>query len=87
MSVIICSAKEAKKKMEHMNDDDLVVLAVLNKKTLLHNQTKQIKKISGEELIDRADIIEYQDNDFFGRFSLYGISQDNIHSILFPQLE
>ena len=87
MGVMICSAKVAMKKMEHINDDDLVVLAVLNKKSMLHNQTKQIKKRSGEELIDRADVIEYQDNDFFGRFSLYGISKEDIHSILFPQLE
>lgn len=87
MSIIICSAKEAKKKMEHMNDDDLVVLAVLNKETLLHNQTKQIKKKNSDDLIDSADTIEYQDNDYFGRFSLYGISKDDIHSILFPQLE
>lgn len=87
MSVIICSAKEAKKKMEHMNDDDLVVLAVFNRKSLLHSQTKQIKKKNSDDLIDSADTIEYQDNDYFGRFSLYGISKEDIHSILFPQLE
>ena len=39
--------------------------------------------------MDEADSIEYEDNDFFGRFSLYGVVRDKniIQNILFPQLE
>lgn len=91
MGVIICSAKEAYKLMEHMNEDDMVILSVINKKTYRHDIPKKIRKKSGEELIKKADNIFYQDNDFFGTISLYGVLQekgsDTIHSILFPQME
>ena len=71
MNVIVCSVKEAYKLMEHMNEDDMVVLTVLNKKTHIHSIPKRIKKKNGEELIKRADNILYQNNDFFGMLSLY----------------
>lgn len=85
----MCSVKEAKKLFEHMNDDDMVTLTVFSKKTFLHNQPKRIKKKNGEELIEKADSIKYQDNEIFGRLSLYGVVQekDIIHNILFSQLE
>ena len=57
MNVIVCSVKEAYKLMEHMNEDDMVVLTVLNKKTHIHSIPKRIKKKNGEELIKRADNI------------------------------
>lgn len=63
---------------------------ILDKKTHIHNIPKRIKKKKGEELIRKADNIFYQDNEFFGTLSLYGIlkEKDNIiHNILFPQLE
>ena len=83
----VITVKEAKKLLEHMNDDDIVILSLLNQKTYVHAQPKRIKKINGERLIDRADAIEYQDNDFFGRLSLYGVTTDKymIHNLLFPQ--
>lgn len=87
--VIVCSAKEAMKLLEHMNGDDMVTLTILSRKPYIHSQAKRIKKKNGEELINRADIIEYQDNDIFGRLSLYGVvkEKDVIHNLLFPQLE
>lgn len=89
MSVIMCSVKDAVKLMEHMGDDDMVLLTVINKKDYVHDVPKRIKKTKGEELIRQANNIFYQDNDFFGTISLFGISQrnDSIHNILFPQLE
>ena len=83
----VITVKEAKKLLEHMNDDDIVILSLLNQKTYVHYQPKRIKKINGERLIDRANAIEYQDNDFFGRLSLYGVTTDKymIHNLLFPQ--
>ena len=89
MSVIMCSVKDAVKLMEHMRDDDMVLLTVINKKDYVHDVPKRIKKTKGEELIRQANNIFYQDNDFFGTISLFGISQrnDSIHNILFPQLE
>lgn len=84
---IMCSVKDAKKLFEHMNDDDMVTLTVFSKKTFRHDETKRIKKKSGEELIDKANSIEYQDNDIFGRLSLYGVvkEKDVIHNLLFAQ--
>lgn len=88
-NTIMCSVKEAKKLFEHMNDDDMVVLTIFNKQTFKHSESKRIKKENGEELIERADGIEYQDNEIFGRLSLYGVvkEKDIIHNLLFPQLE
>lgn len=88
-SIIICSVKEACELMKHMNQDDTVILTILNKKTHAHDMPKRIKKKEGEELIEQADNIYYQDNDFFGTLSLYGVlkEEDIIHNILFPQLE
>ena len=85
----MCSVKDAVKLMEHMSDDDMVLLTVVNKKTFVHDLPKRIKKQKGEELIRQADNRFYQDNDFFGTISLYGVlkEKDSIHNLLFPQLE
>ena len=89
MGVIVCSVKEAFELMKHMDENDMVILSVVNRKTYVHNIPKRIKKKNGEELIKNADNICYQDNDFFGTLSLYGVlpEKDTIHNILFPQLE
>lgn len=86
---IMCSVKDAKKLFEHMNDEDMVTLTVFSKKSFKHQKSRRIPKKNGEELIDQADTIEYQDNDIFGRLSLYGVVQekDIIHNLLFPQLK
>ena len=86
---IVCSAKDAIKLMEHMNKEDLVVLNVVNRKNYIH-QIEKIKKEKGENLIKQADSVYYQDNDFFGTISLFGVLKENnftVHNILFPQLE
>lgn len=89
MGVIVCSVKEAYELMNHMDESDMVILTILDKKTHIHSIPKRIKKKNGEELIRRADNILYQDNDFFGILSLYGVLKDKniIHNISFPQLE
>ena len=88
--VITCSVKEAVKLMEHLNEDDMITLTIIDKKShIIHSQPKRIKKKNGENLIDNADSIEYQDNEIFGRLSLYGVTSEKnlIHNLLFPQLE
>lgn len=87
--IITCSIKEAIKLMEHLNEDDMVTLTIVNRRNYIHDKSKQIKKKKGEELIKQADSIEYQNNDFFGRISLLGVlpDKDVIQNILFPQLE
>ena len=86
---IVCSAKQACNLMKHLNDNDIVILSVLNKKTFLHEKNRNIKKKNGEELIKQAEIISYQDNDYFCTLTLEGVLRDKdiIHNILFQQLE
>lgn len=86
---VVCSVKEAYKLMDHMNEDDIVILTVFNKKTYVHDKSQRIQKRKGEELIRQANDIYYQDNDIFGRLSLYGVlkEQNIVHNILFPQQE
>ena len=62
---IVCSAKQACNLMKHLNDNDIVILSVLNKKTFLHEKNRNIKKKKGEELIKQAETISYKDNDYF----------------------
>lgn len=85
--VVMCSVKDAKELLEHLSNDDMLTLTIFSKKTYEHFQNKRIYKRNGEELIDQADTIEYQDNDIFGRLSLYGVlpEDDIIHNLLFAQ--
>lgn len=87
--VITCSVKEAVKLIEHLNEDDMITLTIIDKKTHIYTQPKRIKKKNGEKLFDKADSIEYQNNDIFGRLSLYGVTSEKniIHNLLFHQLE
>ncbi len=88
--IITCSVKEATKLMEHLNEDDMVTLTIVDKKAkIIHTEPRRIKKKNGEKLLAKAETIEYQDNDFFGRFSLFGTKKDKdiVQNILFPQLE
>lgn len=90
MGTVICSVKDAFELMKQMDENDMVILSVIDRKTYIHDIPKRIKKKNGEELIKKADNIYYQDNDLFGTLSLYGVlkEKDNIiHNILFPQLE
>lgn len=88
--IIICSVKEATKLMEHLNEDDMVTLTIIDKRAKIkHSEPQRIKKKNSEKLFVKAETIEYQNNDFFGRFSLYGTTKERtiIQNILFPQLE
>mgnify|MGYP007105999600 FL=1 len=89
MGIIVCSVKDAFELMKHMDENDMVILSVIDKKSYIHDIPKKIKKKKSEELIEKADNIRYQDNDYFGTLSLYGVlkEKDTIHNILFPQLE
>ena len=49
--VITCSVKEAAKLMEHLNEDDLITLTIIDNKTHIHTQPKRIKKKNGEKLL------------------------------------
>lgn len=89
MATIVCSAEKACELMKHIDKDKVVILTVIDEKTYIHSIPKKIQKEKSEELINQADNIFYQDNDFFGTLSLYGVlkEKDVIHNLLFPQLE
>ena len=83
------SVKKMKEIMKHLNDDDMITLIVGNQFTRIWEEPKRICKSESDILIGKAKSIEYQDNDFFGRATLYGVVTDKniVQSILFPQLE
>lgn len=89
MGEIKCSVKEALELLSHMNKDDEVILTVNDTKNYVHLKPKRIKVKKGEEYIEKANDIKYQDNEMFGRISLYGVTREKgvVHNILFPQLE
>lgn len=91
MKMIVCSKSEALKKIRDINEDDVVlILTVMNVRKKLHWKPRKINKKKGERLIKKSDRILYQDNDFFGVLSLYGVNEkekDIINNILFPQKE
>jgi hypothetical protein len=85
-NVLRCSIKHAKELLKHLRDDDMITITVFDKKNYKHLENKRIDKKNGEKLIEQANSIEYQDNDFFGRLSLYGVFQENItYNLLFCQ--
>ena len=88
MGAVICSIREACKLID-MDVNNMVVLTTINKENFLHEVPKRIMKQQGKELIEQAEDIFYQDNDFFGVLSLCGVvkNKDIIHNILFPQVK
>ncbi len=89
MNEIICSIEEALQMLSHLDKKAIVIITINNKNTHKHSIPKKIQVKKGKELIARADNILYQNNDYFGRLSLYGVirNKDIIHNILFPQKE
>lgn len=92
MIELLTVSKDAAKKMIDEAPGDTVMILKLNTISYAHSKPKRKRKDDGKRLIDRANEIEYQNNDFFGRMSLYGIPDDKgrrdiIHNILFPQIE
>lgn len=88
MGAVICYVREACKLID-MDVNNMVVLTTINKENFLHEVPKRIMKQQGKELIEQAEDIFYQDNDFFGVLSLRGVvkNKDIIHNILFPQVK
>ena len=54
--------------------------------TFIHTKPKQISLDEGKNMINRASVVDYEDNDFFGRLSLEGVQELVIHNINFPTI-
>ena len=44
MGFVVCSAKEACKLMQHMDENDLVILTIIDKKMYMHRKPEKIRK-------------------------------------------
>lgn len=77
--------EEAKK----MIDEALGMIWIdsFNGVTFIHTRPKQITIDEGKRIINKADTVDYQDNDFFGLLSLDGVQEFMVHNIKFPQIE
>lgn len=87
---VILVSKERAKQLIDESPCDMILITTINTITFQHTKNKRIKKRSGAALINKAKEIKYQNNDFFGTLSLYGITEpkveaSTIHNILFPQ--
>lgn len=57
-----------------------------NGMTFIHTRPRQITVDEGKRIINKANTINYQDNDFFGLLSLDGVQEFMVHNIKFPQI-
>lgn len=87
------SLDEAHRVTSHLADafvilDVMVKEGVANKFIHINYSNRRVKFSSIKHLIEIAKQIEYQDNDFFGRLSLFIKEKDGdkIYNILFPQM-
>lgn len=85
------SKEEARKRLDEAPGDG-VFWNSIDSRTYIHTISKKIGKEKGKELVNKAKIISYQDNDFFGMLLLDGILSEKetsklSNNLLFPQLE
>ena len=52
--------------------------------TFIHTKPKQISLDEGKQMINKADSVNFQNNDFFGRLCLESVQELVIHNINFP---
>lgn len=52
--------------------------------TFIHTRPRQISADEGKRIINKANMIDYQDNEIFGHLCLEGIQEFMIHNINFP---
>ena len=52
--------------------------------TFIHTKPKMITIEEGKEILGKASVIDFQDNDFFALLSLKGVQTLITHNIQFP---
>ena len=77
--------EEAKKMIDEA--PGMIWIDSFNGVTFIHTRPKQITIDEGKIIINKADTVDYQDNDFFGLLSLDGVQEFMVHNIKFPQIE
>ena len=78
-----------KEEAKNMFDEapGMIWIDSFNGVTFIHTRPKQITIDEGKRIINKADTVDYQDNDFFGLLSLDGVQEFMVHNIKFPQIE
>lgn len=76
------SKEEAKK----MIDDapGMIWIDSFNGVTFIHTKPKRISADESKRMINKAEVIDYLDNEFFGHLCLEGVQEQIIHNINFP---
>lgn len=85
------SKEEARRRLDEAPGDGVFWNSIDNV-TYIHAIPQRIAKEKGKELVNCAENISYQDNDFFGMLLLEGIlsgkdTSSVSHNLLFPQIE
>jgi len=79
----------SKEKAKQIIDEasGMIWIDSFNGMTFIHTRPRQITADEGKKIINKADTVDYQDNNFFGLLSLEGVQEFMVHNIKFPQIE
>ena len=79
----------SKEKAKQIIDEapGMIWIDSFNGMTFIHTRPRQITIDEGKRIINKANTVDYQNNDFFGLLSLEGVQESMVHNIKFPQIE
>ena len=79
----------SKEKAKQIIDEapGMIWIDSFNGMTFIHTRPRQITIDEGKRIINNANTVDYQNNDFFGLLSLEGVQEFMVHNIKFPQIE
>ena len=79
----------SKEKAKQIIDEapGMIWIDSFNGMTFIHTRPRQITIDEGKRIINKANTVDYQNNDFFGLLSLEGVQECMVHNIKFPQIE
>ena len=79
----------SKEKAKQIIDEapGMIWIDSFNGMTFIHTRPRQITIDEGKRIINKANTVDYQNNDFIGLLSLEGVQEFMVHNIKFPQIE
>lgn len=79
----------SKEKAKQIIDEapGMIWIDSFNGMTFIHTRPRKITIDEGKRIINKANTVDYQNNDFFGLLSLEGVQEFMVHNIKFPQIE
>lgn len=79
----------SKEKAKQIIDEapGMIWIDSFNGMTFIHTRPRQITIDEGKRIINKANTVDYQNNDFFGLLSLEGVQEFMVHNIKFPKIE